>query len=226
MARGISFLTADEERALAVRWRNGDERAMQRLVECHLPLARKYASHFAAGRSLEDLVSEACIGLLEAAKRFDPDRGFRFSTFARHWVLAAVTDYVIRSDNVVRGPVDAKGRRAFWRGQTPKSVSLSTPVYEGDDLTLGDTIADPCDTPDQTAEQIIDAERNSAALKRCIAGLPKRTATIIRRRHLSEDGCTLDDLGAELSISKERVRQIEGKAFEKIRAVMRKAVPA
>lgn len=213
MSRQSKFLSREEEQALALRWKQGDERAMHKLVVAHFPLADKIARKYGVGRDVEELRQEAYIGLMQAVRRFDPERGLRFSTFAQHWAKAAVTDFIFRNDALVRGPSHSAGKMKFWRGDGPKVISMETPIGP-DGLTFGDTFVDGVPLPDAVVEVAVDGESKTRALHEQVDALDPRSRDIVLRRHLTDEPQGLQEIGDDYSISKERVRQIESKALK------------
>lgn len=215
------FLTKVQEQALATRWRDhGDIKALHDLIEAHQPLVMSMASKYArAAIPMEDLVQEGSIGLLHAAKKFEPEQGFRFSTYAQWWVRAQLQDAVFRGSTNVMPPLHRDSKRAFMRGHKPiQEVSIDAPMSE-DGATFADIL--PCQEPlpDEIAESSIDGERRSAWLRSALGRLNAREKTIIEARYLMEEGSTLDVLGSLLGISKERVRQLEQRALGRLRTL-------
>jgi RNA polymerase sigma-32 factor len=223
--RVTDFLTREAEQTLARRWRDQkDERAMHSMVRAHEPLARsitKRYNKFVGAILPEDLHSEAYIGLLEAAKRFDPDLGIRFSTYAQHWIRAAITDHIFKVSTIVRSPSHGKGKLAFWRGEKTIAVSMESRIAgEDNDLTLGDTFVSEGPLPDELAEESIDGQRLTEEIRRALSRLKDREREIIRARYLKEDSETLAVVAERFGISRERVRQIEVVALNRLRKYM------
>ncbi len=261
--RTFPLLGEAEERDLARRWQvAGDRAAMQQLVNSHLRLvARMALDNRGYGLPVEDLISEGHVGLMQAIMKFDPERGFRLSTYARWWIRAAMQDYILRSWSLVKMGTTAAQKKLFFnlRKQksqlalleegdlAPESVatiakelgvtkdevtemnqrlaghehSLNAPVgedgfewqdllvYEGDDqeVRLG-------------AREELQSRRNllGAAMKR----LNPRERRILIERRLRDDPVTLEVLSRDYNISRERVRQIEVRAFEKVQKAMQR----
>ena len=256
------YLEREEERALAVRWKDDkDQEALHRLTSSHMRLVIAIAAKFRHfGLSMADLVQEGHVGLLEAAARFEPERDVRFSTYATWWIRASVQDHILRNWSIVRGGTSSAQKALFFnlrrlraklnRGTEPagehqlfaeiaqalgvsqKDVALMNSRLSGPDLSLNAPVSEadgpgadrqdfiPSDAPlpDETVEHEIDGQRRSIWLNRALGALNDRELRIVRRRRLSEDGATLESLGEELGISKERVRQIESRAIEKLRS--------
>ncbi len=264
-ARKAPFLERAEERALAVRWKEGrDEAALHVLAHAHMRLVMAIASRFRHyGLPVAELVQEGHIGLLEAAARFDPEREVRFSTYATWWIRASIQDFILRNWSIVRGGTSSAQKALFFNlrrlraklsrispdqnsvqifndialalGVSPSDVetmharlsapdtSLNAPVGSDDDndgAERGDFMVDTGPTPDMIVSSLIDDDRQTQWLYRAMDCLNPRELRILRARRLAEDSATLETLGGELGISKERVRQIENRAMEKLRAVM------
>jgi RNA polymerase sigma-32 factor len=211
--RKSKFLTRDEERALADRSAAGDEIAMHRLVLAHAPLAEKFARKYGKGRDIDDVRQDAYIGLMQAARKFEPERGHRFATYAVHWMRASIFDAIIDGDEI-RNPQTAAGRSARLRGVSMASVvSIETPVSP-DGLTLGDTLVSDDPNPEEIVANAVDLDRRSAGIDAAVDSLDPRSADIVRRRYLLDDPQTLGEVGDDYRISRERVRQIESKALK------------
>ncbi|WP_336070170.1 RNA polymerase factor sigma-32 [Nitratireductor rhodophyticola] len=262
------YLALEEEQDLAKRWyRKHDQQALHQLTVAHMRLVIAMAARFRNfGLPVADLIQEGHIGLLEAAARFDPERGVRFSTYATWWIRASMQDYVLRNWSIVRGGTSSAQKALFFkfrrlRAKLQKSMGTSSEIHEeaarllgvspadvammdarlsGPDLSLnapmrdeGDASAErmefiPSDDDpiDETVEHMIDGERRALWLADALDVLDKRELKIIRERRLSDEGATLEALGTALGISKERVRQIESRAIEKLRSVLAREHPA
>jgi RNA polymerase sigma-32 factor len=209
----IQMLTAEEERDLATRWRrDGDERAMHRIIEAHLPLARKIAARYRWTRiDFEDLCAEANIGLLLAVKRFDPEKGFRFSTYSVFWLKAQMTEFALKMSLPVRMPTSPKFKKSMAGNPFPSTVSLDEEV---DGRSGYDFLVDPSPLQDEVVDHSFVSLRVDAAL----GVLNQREAEIIRDRFLADETASLTDLGITHGISKERVRQVQNKALARLSA--------
>ncbi len=257
---GQEFLTAKVERDLLERWiHQGDPRALDRLVSSHKPLVLKHATRLRSGNlGLADLVQEGCVGLLEAAHRFDLNQEVRFATYAQWWIKAAIQDFADRNASSVRtvtstkqrsllfglrrmlkdpnGSVsltsEAKQEMATRYGVSPDTVdrvlsrisirdlSIDAPWGEDAGMTLGDTLTDDADTAEDLLAEDDERRYRRKLLAEGLDTLTSRERLIVQRRHLDEKGAILLELGDELGVSKERVRQIEKRALEKlVRAV-------
>jgi len=264
------YLTAATEEDLARRWaQDGDQAALHALVEAHGRLAQAIARRFKHyGLPIGDLVQEGNIGLLQAAQKFDPDRGVRFSTYAAWWIRAAIQDYVLRNWSIVRTGTTSAQKSLFFnfrrlraqieaagdgaplndngRAEIAEALgvrvadvagmegrlaagdrSLDTPMGAGADGEVGDTwlarMADERPTPEDEAAERSVARLRGRCLSRALAQLPEREREIVRARHLAEDedALTLEVLGRRLGVSKERVRQLEARAMDKLAALVR-----
>jgi RNA polymerase sigma-32 factor len=257
--RKFPFLDKETEADLTRRWRDRrDPEAAERLVGSHQRLVIKIAGKYRGyGLPLGDLISEGNIGLMQAVDRFDPDRGFRLSTYAMWWIRAAVSDYVLRSSSLVRTVTNENRKKLFFNlrrlkakvqpmddgvlspsGVTaiageldvPESeivlmdyqlgapdLSLNAPAGGESDLTWQDFLVD--DSQDQEAGLIDSDEQDKrrALLTDALAGLSERERHIFTERRLTDDPPLLTDLSRQYGISRERVRQIEVRAFEKLK---------
>lgn len=259
--RKIPVLSAEDEYMLATRFRDhGDLNAAKKLVSAHLRLAAKVAFGYRYyGLPLEDLISEANIGLMQAVKKFEPEKGNRLSTYAVWWIKAAVNEFVLRSWSLVRIGTVAAQKRLFYNlrkikaklglyGETeldsssvreisenlnvPESevvamdgrlsgdVSLNTPVYTDGYAEKQDFLSDDKSVEDDVADRQESAMR-LRLLNRAMERLNDREREVVRARRLVEDPETLDVLGEKLGISRERVRQIENRAVEKMTQFVR-----
>jgi RNA polymerase sigma-32 factor len=240
-------LTPDEEHQLAQRWRNGDQGAGRRLIEACLPFVMTIALEYRRwGLPLEDIVQEGNIGLLKAADRFDPERGCRLATYAAYWIRAEIREYVARGYRIVRLGSSKSERRALriyrkthekdpralaeLSGLTEeratellpllmaRDVSLDRPASTGDTLTPADRLASSDLSPEDEACHADENARLAEALHRAVGELSPRERRIMNERWLTDTPMTLEELGADFGVSKERVRQIEERAKRRIRA--------
>ena len=264
--RRFPMLQAEEESALARRWReHGDADAAHELVTSHLRLVVKIAVGYRGyGLPVSELISEGNIGLMQAAKRFDPEQGFRFATYAMWWIKAAIHEYVLRSWSLVKMGTTANQKKLFFNLRKAKSriaaleegdmhpdqvklIAQRLGVTEqdvvemnrrlGGDVSLNAQLRDDGDSgewqdwlveegSDQEA-QLADSEQSEnrrKALGEALSVLNKRERRIFEARRLAEDPMTLHDLAAEFGISRERVRQIEARAFQKIQRAVQIAI--
>ncbi|NHK26493.1 RNA polymerase factor sigma-32 [Parvularcula flava] len=253
------LLEPEEEYDYAVRWRDDKcEKSLAKLTESHMRMAVSTAIKFRGyGLPLADLIQEGGIGLLEAAKRFDPDREVRFCTYAGWWIRASMQDYVLRNWSIVRIGSKSAHKTIFFNlsrirsmieevdrgngnGETRETIAKRFKVTEDDldfmtgrlrnkDMSLnatfneeGDTerqdlIPDERDLPEDVASTSIDEKRRNAWLRSAMDQLTDREKTIINERFFNSDKVTLSQLGVDLGLSKERVRQIEKQAIGKLR---------
>ena len=264
-AMAAPFLEREEERALAVRWKDQrDEQALHHLAHAHMRLVIALAGRFRHyGLPAADLIQEGHVGLLEAAARFEPDREVRFSTYATWWIRASMQDYILRNWSIVRGGTSSAQKALFFnlrrlraklaRDNRPgdhariyatiaqaigvsqsdvammdarlsgPDLSLNAPVAQGDNASMSeqmDFLVDTGPLPDEMVGESIDANRRMDWLHEAMGVLSERELRIVRERRLAEESATLEALGDRLGISKERVRQIENRALEKLRRVL------
>ena len=266
--RRFPMLERQDEYVLAKRWReDGDRNAAHKLVNSHLRLVAKIArSYRGYGLPIADVISEGHIGLMQAAERFEPEKGFRFTTYAVWWIKAAIQDYILRSWSLVKMGTTANKKRLFFHLREAKSkISV---LDEGDmrpdqvklivkrlgvteqdvidmnrrlggDASLNDTIREDGDSaewqdwlvdesPDQettlAASEELDNRRK--ALSDALGVLNGRDRRIFEGRRVAEDPMTLAELADEFGVSRERVRQIEVRAFEKVQKAVKDRVAA
>ena len=263
--RRFPMLEPDEEFMLAKRWREHDDTdAASRLITSHLRLVAKIAMGYRGyGLPVGDLIAEGNVGIMQAVKRFDPDRGFRLATYAMWWIRAAIQEYILRSWSLVKIGTTAAQKKLFFnlrrlKGQiqaieegdlTPEHVeqistklgvsetevvsmnrrlaggdqSLNAPLREDGDGEWIDWLVEQ--SPDQGTvyEEAEELGRRRALLKVAMEGLNERERHILNERRLSEEPATLEQLSVVYGISRERVRQIEVRAFEKLQKAMRNA---
>jgi len=257
------LLRKDHELELAKRWREKqDQAALAELTQAYIRLAVSMASKFKAyGLPLSDLIQEGTVGLMEAASRFEPERGLRFSTYASWWVRASIQDYILRNWSIVRsgttaahkslffnlrrlrgkiaghksGPLNQKDKEfiASELGVRVQDVehmegrlsgvdgSLNTPLGDEIGQEWQDFLPSKLPLPDAQVIADIDGQRMKHRVDKALGNLSIREAYIIRRRRLDvndDELVTLSMLGQELGISKERVRQIEAQALNKLQA--------
>ena len=241
---GTLTLVADEEKRLARLWRDGDSATGDKLIRASLPFVISVALEYRRwGAPLEDLIQQGNLGLLKAARKFDPTRDCRLITYAVYWIRAEIRDYVVRSYRLVRiGTTKGERRamRAYRRtreddpaalaeasGLSVAQVERLLPVLRGRDLSLdlsfdGETAAiDRMPStgllPDEQCSRATFRETAREKIARALERLPEREAMIIRERMLVDEPATLESLGVRLGISKERVRQLEERARRRLR---------
>src|SRR5215472_8105303 len=198
------MLGPQDEYLLAKRWREvGDRDAADRLVISHLRLVAKIARGYRGyGLPLADLISEGHIGLLQAVERFEPEKGFRFSTYAVWWIKSAIRGYILRSWSLVKIGTAANHSKLFFNLR--KAKSRISALDEGDMR------------PDQF-------NNRRRALSVALGALNPRARRIFEGRRLAEDPMTLAELADEFGVSRERVRQIDARAFEKVQKIINSA---
>ena len=263
--RKFPILTQEEETAFARRWRDhGDREAAYRLVTSHLRLVAKIAMRYRGyGLPIADIVSEGNVGLMQAVRRFDPERGVRLATYAMWWIKATIQDYVLRSWSMVKMSASATQKKLFFKLRRAKSAlsaledgdlrpdqvktiasrldvperevvdmdrrlrgDLSLNLNTGNSAEAGDALeglVDPSPTHDIQIAEDEELARRRQTLKSAIQALNPREKRIFAARQLSESPPKLETLAAEYGISRERVRQIELRCFEKVKAAMHAA---
>ena len=260
-AMAAPYLERDEERDLAIRWKeHRDQQALHQIAVSHMRLVISMASKFRKfGLPVADLIQEGHVGLLEAAARFDPGRDVRFSTYAIWWIRASMQDYVLRNWSIVRGGTSSAQKSLFFNlrrlrakiagsgramtiNELYAEISAALGVSAADVATMDARLAAPDSSlnapvgsdensaaeridfivneeplPDETTGTVIDKERRDAWLEKALGVLNERELRIIRERWLADESATLKALGLAIGISKERVRQIENCALEKLK---------
>ena len=266
--RKFPLLEPDEEFMLAKRWReDGDAEAAHRLVTSHLRLVAKIASGYRGyGLPMGELVSEGNVGMMQAVKRFDPDRGFRLATYAMWWIRASIQEYILHSWSLVKIGTTAAQKKLFFNLRRikneikaieegdlhPENVaeiatrlkvsenevvqmnrrlagqdnSLNAPVRADGEGEWMDWLVDDTDSQETLLAEAEELERRRALLRSAMEHLNAREKRILTMRRLAEAPLTLEELSQEFGVSRERVRQIEVRAFEKIQKTMRAAAAA
>ena len=264
------MLSADEEYALAKRWtEDGDYDAAHQLVTSHLRLVAKIAAGYRGyGLPMSDLIAEGNIGLMQAVKKFEPDKGFRLSTYAMWWIKAAIQEFVLRSWSLVKMGSSAAQKRLFFnlkkmkrrlrqvedsKTLTPDEIRviareldvseqdvvdmddrmgasdqrLDAPISkDGEGAEWGDLLADPAASHEELLGDAQEFAAKHGLLQRAMGALSDREREIILARRLKDEPETLEDLSQRFGISRERVRQIEARALEKMTAhVLAAATP-
>jgi RNA polymerase sigma-32 factor len=241
---GVTTLDRETEKALARQWILGDARAGERLVEACLPFVISIALEYRRwGVPLEDIVQQGNLGLLRAAKKFDPDRECRLATYAAYWIRAEIREYVVRGYRVVRLGSTKGERRAlrayrttFERdpealakvsGLSKERVEMLLPILAARETSLDASTQDSGPavermmasgpSPEEEAEASERQRRAEAAVAFALRELSERELLIVRERMMSDDPVTLQELGNVLGVSKERVRQLEERARGKLR---------
>jgi len=228
-AAATALLAPDEEFALIRQWKaEHDEHALHRLILAHAPLVAKWARHYRAfGVSVEDLVQEGQLGLLKAAERFDPAFGIRFSGYAGFWVRSAIRKHVLGNRSMVartrvgRPTENSDGtRRSTW---PQADISLNQPAAEtGEERER--LIADEAGTPETHFLASANERQRALLIREALESLDAREVRILRARWLTDKRTPLADLGRELNLTGERVRQLERRALNKLAALLRHRV--
>ena len=256
--RRFPMLEPQEEYMLAKSWReHGDREAAHRLVTSHLRLVAKIAMGYRGyGLPIGEVISEGNVGLMQAVKRFDPDKGFRLATYAMWWIRASIQEYILRSWSLVKMGTTAAQKRLFFNLRKAKSrisaleegdlkpdqvkaiakrlgvteeevvsmnqrligdASLNAPIrLDSDSGEWQDWLVDERDDQETMLAAGEELENRRAALKQALGVLNDRERRIFEARRLSDDPITLEQLAEEFGVSRERVRQIEVRAFEKV----------
>jgi len=249
----VEILDAETERGLAQSWADGNESAGVRLIESSLPfviaIAREYRRW---GVPLEDLVQQGNLGLLKAASKFDPEKKCRLITYAAYWIRAEIRDYVVRSYRIVRlgtTRTERRAMRAFRRKavESPQALAEESgmpltrakqlwPLLARGDLSLDAGAGDAPTAMERMSYRELTPEESVArseainhvrdALDAALQSLTIREQRIVEARILSDEPCTLEALGREMGVSKERVRQLEVRARQKLRERLQHLRPA
>ena len=263
--RRFPMLTPDEEFMLAKRWEeHEDSDAAHKLVTSHLRLVARIAMGYRGyGLPIGEVISEGNVGLMQAVKRFDPDKGFRLATYAMWWIRASIQEYILRSWSLVKMGTTASQKKLFFnlrkvKGQIEafeegdlspehvKEISRRLGVPESDVISMNqrlagdsslnaplrndsetgewqDWLVDEEDNPEETLGQSEELDIRRAMLQDAMKKLNEREKRIFTIRRLAEEPMTLEDLSKEFGVSRERIRQIEVRAFEKVQKAMQKA---
>ena len=263
--RKFPMLDPEEEYMLAKRWvEENDTQAAHKMVTSHLRLAAKIAMGYRGyGLPQAEVISEANVGLMQAVKRFDPEKGFRLATYAMWWIRASIQEYILRSWSLVKMGTTSAQKKLFFNlrkaksrigaleegdlrpenvaqiandlGVTEDEVISMNRRMSGGDASLNAMVSNDGEgaiewqdwLEDEDADQAGDyEERNEMELRRellfaAMSALNDRERDILTKRRLSEPVSTLEELSAEYSVSRERIRQIEVRAFEKLQLRMR-----
>src|SRR6202140_713503 len=262
----FAMLERDQEFQLAKRWReHGDRQAAHQLVTSHLRLAAKVAMNYRGyGLPVSEIISEGNIGLMQAINRFDPERGFRFATYAVWWIRASIQDYILRSWSLVKIGTTANQKKLFFklrsakakiaaienadlRPEQVKMIATTLGVKDqdvvdmnrrlGGDASLNasirdeensgewlDYLVDEGPSPEAIVVEHDEMDHRHEALVRAVGVLNHRERHIFEARHLIDEPKTLEDLAIEFKVSRERVRQIEVRAFEKVQIAAKRCV--
>ena len=263
--RKFPMLEPEREFMLAKRWQEHEDlEAVHTLVTSHLRLVAKIAMGYRGyGLPVAELISEGNVGMMQAVKRFDPDRGFRLATYAMWWIRASIQEYILHSWSLVKMGTTASQKKLFFnlrkiKGQlkafeegdlSPENVttiadklkvseddvvsmnrrlsggdqSLNAPLRVDGDGEWQDWLEDGSDNQEVTLGQEEELDHRRKMLTEAFRCLNERERHILQERRLKDDPATLEELSHEYGISRERVRQIEVRAFEKLQRAMRNA---
>jgi len=266
--RRFPMLEPQEEYMLAKRWReHGDREAAHRLVTSHLRLVAKIAMGYRGyGLPIAEVISEGNVGLMQAVKRFEPEKGFRLATYAMWWIKASIQEYILRSWSLVKMGTTANQKKLFFNLRKAKSkisaleegdlrpdqvaliakrlgvteqdvidmnrrlggdASLNTPIREdGDSGEWQDWLVDETPTQERVLAENEELDNRRKALGEALSVLNDRERRIFEARRLADDPITLEELAEEFGVSRERVRQIEVRAFEKVQNAVKSRVAA
>ena len=264
--RKFPMLAPEEELELSRRWRDSeDQSAAHKLVTSHLRLVAKIAMGYRGyGLPVGELISEGNVGMMQAVKRFDPDRGFRLATYAMWWIRAAIQEYILHSWSLVKMGTTAAQKKLFFnlrrlKGQMqaiedgdlqPEQVakiakmlavpeqdvvsmnrrlaapdnSLNSPVRSDSEGEWQDWLVDDSESQEEVLADRQEFDGRKALLNGALKTLNERERHILIERRLKDNPTTLEDLSQQYNISRERVRQIEVRAFEKLQKAMKTQV--
>jgi RNA polymerase sigma-32 factor len=266
--RRFPMLEPQEEYMLAKSWReHGDRAAAHRLVTSHLRLVAKIAMGYRGyGLPISEVISEGNVGLMQAVKRFEPEKGFRLATYAMWWVKAAIQEYILRSWSLVKMGTTANQKKLFFNLRKAKSkisaleegdmrpdqvkiiakrlgvpeqdviemnrrlggdASLNAPIRaDGDSGEWQDWLVDESTSQEARLAESEEFDNRRQALTDALSVLNDRERRIFEARRLADDPVTLEDLADEFGVSRERVRQIEVRAFEKVQKAVKNRIAA
>jgi RNA polymerase sigma-32 factor len=264
--RRFQMLQPQEEYMLAKSWReHGDRNAAYKLVTSHLRLVAKIAMGYRGyGLPISEVISEGNVGLMQAVKRFEPEKGFRLATYAMWWIKAAIQEYILRSWSLVKMGTTANQKKLFFNLRKAKSrisaleegdmrpdqvkiiarrlgvteqdvvdmnrrlsgdTSLNAPIREeGDSGEWQDWLVDDHDSQEKVLAEHEEFATRRKALSEALSVLNDRERRIFQARRLADEPVTLEELADEFGVSRERVRQIEVRAFEKVQKAVRTRV--
>ncbi len=262
--RQFPMLAPEEEYMLGKRWReHGDTKAAHKLITSHLRLVAKIAMGYRGyGLPIGEIISEGNIGLMQAVKKFEPDRGFKLATYAMWWIKASIQEFILRSWSLVKMGTTANQKKLFFnlrkiKGQIqaleegdlkPDQVkyiakrlgvheeevvsmnrrlggdtSLNAPLKSDAESEWQDFLVDDQDSQEDVLVRNEESDLRNGYLKEALGKLTERERRVIEARKLQDDPATLEDLSQEFGVSRERIRQIEVRAFEKLQKAVRNA---
>jgi RNA polymerase sigma-32 factor len=256
----FAFLGKEEERELALRAGNGDKQAADRLITSHFNYVVKLAKGYRrSGVPMSDLIQEGMIGLVQAVKRFNPEKNVRLSTYSMWWIRASMQDHIVRSWSMVRLSTTSAQKSLFLnlrrltadlidgadalsdeivtrlaerfettsadvrnlaRRVTSKDQSLNAQLSSDSEGSWLDMLASKSPTPEEALEAKGDRLQLRGIITKALANLPDREQFIIRNRYLSEAKKTFAAIGKDLNLSKDRVRQLEARALQKLQEIL------
>ena len=263
--RRFPMLEPQQEYMLAKSWKeHGDRDAAHQLVTSHLRLVAKIAMGYRGyGLPISEVISEGNVGLMQAVKRFEPEKGFRLATYAMWWIKASIQEYILRSWSLVKMGTTASQKKLFFNLRKAKSkisaledgdlrddqvttiatrlgvakqdvidmnrrlggdASLNAPLREEGEGEWQDWLVDDAPSQESVLADREEADVRLTALKSALRVLNPRERRIFEARRLAEDPVTLEELSTEFGVSRERVRQIEVRAFEKVQAAVKSGV--
>ncbi len=256
--RKFPMLEPGEEYMLAKRWtEHGDSDAAQKLITSHLRLVARIAMGYRGyGLPIGEVISEGNVGLMQAVKRFEPERGFRLATYAMWWIRASIQEYILRSWSLVKMGTTAAQKKLFFnlrraksqlqqledgdlRPEHVKTIAKRLGVPEADVVSMNrrlggdsslnapvradkesgewqDWLVDDTPTQEERLAESEEMDHRKGFLMKALSSLNDRERRIFEARRLSDDPVTLEDLSTEFGVSRERIRQIEVRAFEKV----------
>ena len=250
---------------LAKRWReHGDREAAHKLVTSHLRLVAKIAMGYRGyGLPIGEVISEGNVGLMQAVRRFEPDKGFKLATYAMWWIRASIQEYILRSWSLVKMGTTASQKKLFFNLRKAKSrisaldegdlrddqveiiatrlgvakqevidmnrrlggdASLNAPLREEGEGEWQDWLVDDSASQENLLAEREESDARMGALRNALTVLNPRERRIFEARRLADDPITLEELSTEFGVSRERVRQIEVRAFEKVQAAVKAGV--
>ena len=262
--RQFPMLQPDEEYMLAKRWKeHADAKAAQKLITSHLRLVAKIAMGYRGyGLPIGEVISEGNVGLMQAVKKFEPDKGFRLATYAMWWIKASIQEFVLRSWSLVKMGTTANQKKLFFNLRKVKSqiealedgdlrpdqvqlIAKKLGVTEEDVVSMnrrlgGDTslnahlrddsegewqdwLVDESDNQEEMLVQSEEASMRHGLLQDAMEKLTDRERRVFEARRLQDDPVTLEDLSQEFGVSRERIRQIEVRAFDKVQKAVKNA---
>ncbi len=262
--RQFPMLQPEEEFMLAKRWKeHGDAKAAQKLITSHLRLVAKIAMGYRGyGLPIGEVISEGNVGLMQAVKKFEPDKGFRLATYAMWWIKASIQEFVLRSWSLVKMGTTANQKKLFFNLRKVKSqiealeegdlrpdqvklIATKLGVTEEDVISMnrrlgGDTslnahlrddsegewqdwLVDDSDNQEEVLAQSEESSMRHGLLKDAMGKLTDRERRVFEARRLQDDPATLEDLSQEFGVSRERIRQIEVRAFDKVQKAVKNA---